>query len=107
MLTMDDRSELRVRVLLRGSAKQTCISPAAFPKAEAERILAEIDQARREQKGVSLPWLSVDGADVLAAHLEDATPGGANRPIEEILASLKAKGIEFVVGPEDKPSTDG
>lgn len=104
---MDDHSEFRVHVLLRGSAKQTCISPAAFPKAEAERILAEIDQGRRKQETISLPWLSIDGADVLAVHLEDATPEGVPHSLEEILSSLKAKGIELVIdSAEGKPSTD-
>lgn len=99
---MDDHSEFRVHVLLRGSAKQTCISPAAFPKAEAERILTEIDQGRREQEAISLPWLSVDGADVLAAHLEDVAPEGAPRSLAEILSSLKAKGVELTINPEGR-----
>jgi hypothetical protein len=88
---MDDHSEFRVRVVLRGSAKQTCISPSAYPKAEAEQTIAEIDQARCEKTAVSLPWLSVDGGDVLAAHLEEVA-GGTQRSAGEILAALKARG---------------
>jgi hypothetical protein len=97
---MDDHSRFRVHVVLRGSAKQTCISPSAYPKGEAEQTLSEISQARREKTDVSLSWLSVDGVDVLAAHLEEAT-ADAQPPIEDILASLKAKGINVVFGSEE------
>ncbi|HEY5816433.1 MAG TPA: hypothetical protein VIS95_08880 [Solirubrobacterales bacterium] len=103
---MNDHSEFRVHVVLRGSAKQMCISPGAYPKPEAEQVLAEIDKARREKTAVSLFWLSVDGADVLAAHLEEATSGSAQRPLEEVLADLKAKGIGLVMGPEDDQPPD-
>jgi hypothetical protein len=98
---MDDNSEFRVHVVLRGSAKQTCISPGAYPKPEAEQMLAEIDKARRETTAVSLSWLSVDGEDILAAHLEETASGSAQRPLDEVLADLKAKGIELVMGPGD------
>jgi hypothetical protein len=88
---VSDHSELRVRVLLKGTGKQSCMSPAAYPQAEAERLLAQIDQARRQEIDVSLPWLTVSGKDVLAAALEDATPDSTPRSIDEVLAGLKRR----------------
>jgi hypothetical protein len=72
--SVNDSSEMKIRVLLKGTGKQSCTSPAAYPKSEAERLLAEIDNARRTEAEVSLSWLTVSGSDVLAATLEDFDP---------------------------------
>jgi hypothetical protein len=45
---------------------------------------------------------SVDGGDILAAHLEEVADG-TQPTAEEILAALKARGFEFVTGPEAEP----
>jgi hypothetical protein len=51
---------------------------------------------------VSLPWLTVDSSNVLAASLEDGTSEAGPREIEKIIASLEAKGIIV-----DRPKTPG
>jgi hypothetical protein len=66
-----------VKVILR--SKATIDSPI-LERAQAEKDLEEINGARVQGEEIKLPWISVFGGDVEAAHLvERAAPSTSAR----------------------------
>lgn len=57
-----------VKVILK--SKEAIESPI-LPQEEAEEAIGEISAARIESREIVLSWLSLNGNDVEAAHLED------------------------------------
>lgn len=66
-----------VKVILR--SKATIDSPT-LGRSQAEKDLEEINGARVQSEEIRLPWISVFGGDVEAAHLvERAAPSSSAR----------------------------
>lgn len=64
----------RVKVLLHTPAGHELVS-RAMPKGEAEDDLAAVKEARQSRGVVDLPWLTMNGALIHAAVIEDGPAG--------------------------------
>ena len=72
MASMGERTLSVVKVILQSGA--IIESPYKMAPGEAEEIVATIGKARDEGESVDLPWLTVGGLEVVAAHVEMRYP---------------------------------
>lgn len=87
-----DPPNVRVKVILKGAAKQEVRSPDPIPRPEAEEMIETIRKAQTENAEVELSWLTVSGADVTAAYIE-IDPQDPQHTPDEILAELEKMGV--------------
>ena len=93
----------RIVAVIKGAANHPVESAEFSDRESAQQDLLAIQKAQKEQTVVELPWLAVQGGDVLVAHVVEQQWAPSGVSAEEIWQRLmKLMGLEQRPSPESE-----
>ena len=91
----------RVVAIIKGATSHPVESAEFSDRATAQQDLLAIQKAQKEQTVVELPWLAVQGGDVLVAHVVERQGQPSGVSAEELWQRLM-----LLIGVEQRPSPE-